>query len=166
MNPTDYVTCGGVNVSQSSFWQSERKRTVVAVNRDGFTVCELHYGSPEERPLVSVLVGAVLLLPGGWLVKTYSLNHAYVAVRNLRYDCAMILFFGLGLWLIYQAMGRRAYYLRIISNGVGRKLVFAVKTGAEVYSFLDEAKSRFDLNYVDRVPVAVREKPTCTPRRG
>jgi hypothetical protein len=152
MPSTDYITFGGVGISESALWQSEKKRKALEIKRTGVTACELHYGSPEERPLVSIILGIVLMGPGAWLLGVYLLGQVHVGLRNIRYDSAMLLFFGLGLWLIYQAIGRRAYYLRIGQSGISRKLVFDTKEASGIYTFLEDAKARFGFTYENRCP--------------
>jgi hypothetical protein len=157
MLPTEAITCGGVGISAEAFWQIERKRKVFEIKRENLVTCELHYGSPEERPLVSLILGLVLMSPGFWLIGVFISGEAHVGLRSLRYELAMLVFFGLGLWLVYQSVATRAYYLLVTKDGAARKLVFKknTETGA-IHHFLEEAKSRFGLPFSDRLPEAKR----------
>src|SRR5882724_4103920 len=96
----DFDKYKSVAVSQSDVWQSHKARIVERLSRALVTSCSLEYGSPEQRPVVSFVVGLVLLLPGA--ISGEHLSYFFATESShihLRYEAAMLLMGLIGGWL-------------------------------------------------------------------
>jgi hypothetical protein len=157
MEPSrEFLSYEGVGVSLSKLWQSERRRVVLEIKREEVEACALCYGSPEERPLFSLLTGVALMAPGYFplrhLIVYFSEPSAEAHLAGLRYELAIMLFAGLGAWLVYRSVAGRRYFLKISRPQRSHKLVFSAKaTLPGVVQFVDEARTRFGLACVDRI---------------
>ena len=160
MAAEEYLSQGGVGVSATSLWQSESGRKTLVVPRADLQTCALCHGTPEERPLASLLLGAVLVLPGLWHLALAAEGQAHFGLKSLRVESAVLLLLGIGLWLIWRSLAQRSYYLLVTGAGRPRKLVFKVKDGLKgVEAFLAEAEARFGLTCENRLIPGNRLRP-------
>jgi hypothetical protein len=149
----DYLSWGGVGVSATQLWQSESGRKTLVLPRAELASCELHYGSPEERPVASLLIGGVLIVPGLWHLVLYLGGNAHFGLKSLRLEVAVFLFLGVGLWLLWRSLAKRSYYLLAQGPGRPRKLVFTSKEGLPgIETFLAEARTRFSFACENQLP--------------
>lgn len=143
-NMADYLSFKNVGVSNTSVWESRRGRVVEELARSDMLRCELELGSPEQRPMVSAVTGAVLLVPGAVFGQHMFLLITEGKSANLRYEAAMLTFGILGAWLILQAVFRRRFYLRVSARQGSRKFVFEADSNIEeIREFLAQANRKY-----------------------
>jgi len=158
----DYLSFKNVGVSRTSVWEAHRGRIVEQLVRAEILRCELEFGSPEQRPTVSAVVGSVLLVPGAVFAQHMFLLITEGKSANLRYEAAMLTFGGLGAWLVFEAIFRRQFYLRIVTRERSRKLVFATNSKlVEIREFLVQANREFGLSSEDKL---TEKKPNRLPQ--
>jgi hypothetical protein len=143
----DYLVYEGVRISQTELWEINGKHIAESLAKDSIRECELQYGSPEQRPLISFIMGGVLLMPG-----ILFIQHMFIVLTtedgraNVRYEGAMFLIGAIGAWLIFQSIFRKRYYLAVTTPTGVRKFVFGRAASLQgIRSFLSGAKSDYAL---------------------
>ena len=143
--PNEFIRCRGVGVSATAIWEADDGRVVFQVTKDAALTCELCLGSPEQRPIISLVVGVVFLSPiiilYEHLVEVLRFERDWVTPR---YETAMILLVMIGGWLVGRSVFRKRFFVRVATNESVSKLVFQSGTElAEIRNFLADAKTKF-----------------------
>jgi ribosomal-protein-alanine N-acetyltransferase len=120
-------------------------------NLRSIRLMELRRGSPEQRPLVSAVLGLVLLSPGYLLVRHVSRMAGGHWGFNPRYEFAMLFLVLVGLWLVYRATLSRRYFVLVATGQRETKLVFHPgRRVVAIREFLREAGRDYRWEIVDR----------------
>lgn len=150
---SDFLKYENIGISKSAVWESKDGRIVEQYEHAQVLECALERGSPEQRPEVSAVLGAVLVIPGFFFV-----NHTYLLVAegkvgNLKYEAAMFVVGVVGVWLVLQAVLSKRYFLRVRTTQTTRKLIFS-KTAkrTEIEAFLQNAHTKYGFQVRNRLP--------------
>jgi hypothetical protein len=152
--PTDdRISLGGVSISRPAIWIEDRGYMTIGVMRTKLTSSELCFGSTEQNPVVSFVIGLVLMAMGvpalrQFLDFVFNGGHYY-----FYYELAFLFLFVLGFWLAYRSLAHRGYYLLARGNFGSKKLPFHDKITLEkIRSFLVEARQRYEFSCDDKLP--------------
>lgn len=139
------VECHGVRAASDGLHELDENRAVVTVPRDMLRHVELRYGVSNERPLLVVAFGLVLLLIALGLAGLLVL---WFLGGGVAYDVefALLLLGPLGAWLMHAAV-RRRFFLLVQTEHELRKLAFSkAATFEELRSFADKAEPVFEIS--------------------
>jgi hypothetical protein len=117
---TERLAYLNITFSDKGVAEFSGKRCVVFIPRDEVQRIESKTGSRAERPLVQGIAGA--LLSGVGLLGLRMLFTGGLAVW--RWEAGFMVFGGVGVWLLWEALRKGPYLLATCSGGK-RKLVFA-----------------------------------------
>ena len=147
----EYTEFEQVRFSPETVCETEKGRVVARVQKSAVLRCELRRGSPEQRPLVSAVLGLVLLSPGYLLVRHVSRMAGGHWGFNPRYEFAMLFLVLVGLWLVYRATLSRRYFVLVATGQRETKLVFHPgRRVVAIREFLREAGRDYRWEIVDR----------------
>lgn len=141
-NQPDYAECASVRLGVDGASEMDGNRRLVHVPRAEIVSLELVHGSAAERPLVSLILAAILLaisLIGPAMLLGALLGRGTVEIKFV----TSIAFIVPAIWLFDLAI-RRRWFLKVHMNKGSRKLIFA-KANDEValQQFVLAAKERF-----------------------
>jgi hypothetical protein len=142
----DFLSYKNVGVSQTEIWESSHGRIIEQWSRAELIDCRLERGSPEQRPVISAILGVILAIPGGLFVQ-----HTLILLRegrggNFRYEAAMLVFGLLGVWILSRSLIQKRYYLRVSTLTSKRKLIFSADTNLKgIREFLNKAAIEYEL---------------------
>jgi hypothetical protein len=115
------------------------------VARHDVRQCRLERGSPEPRPLISALLGTLLMAPG-WLILRDIVEIVRTGEWHLEqgFDAVFLLFIALGVWLASRALLVRRYYLLVITTEGIQRYSFDGRSSREaILKFIHEARARW-----------------------
>jgi len=116
--PTNQLSYLNIVLSEKGVSEFSHGQRMVFVPKEQIQRIEIKFGSRAGRPLVQIILG--LLLVGLGFVGLFLLvSGGFV---ELRWGLGFILFGGLGVFCLYEVLGK-GYYLRVISSNDARKLV-------------------------------------------
>lgn len=139
----DHLQLECVRISASGAAEMDRARPLLFLPRAEIVRMELRYGSAAERPLVTAVLGilliAVAIAPVVLLAFTARNGEAYPTWRFLTATAFLVP----GWWLLDLSL-RRRFYLAVTMRRDARKLVFHKTTDRQaIEQFVASAKSRF-----------------------
>lgn len=147
---SSFLSYKNVGVSETEIWEASKGRIVERRLRSELINCRLERGSPEQRPMMSAMLGGILAIPGGLFVQHTFVFFSEGYGGNIRYEATMLILGLLGGWLLFQSFIQKRYYLRISTRSVTRKLIFAADTGLDgIRDFLKQAAIEYDLEVDD-----------------
>lgn len=157
-SPDDRIVCHGVGISRLALWQYEDLVMTCRVARDDIVLCRLEHGSPEPRPLVSAVMGLVLMTPGVIVVQDAAgLLQTGAWHLEQGFDAIFLLFLGLGFWLVSRALFIRRYYLLVLTGARSRRYVFGRHaTLPAIQRFVATARAQWSWNIAEN-PEPARE---------
>ena len=145
-----------IEISETGISEYERDRKIITIPAENIDRVLIKYGFSEERPIISVLVGLVLLIPGtGFGLLPLIKIFLRMLRGELIYGNLWIMAFALPLILIgllyIKNAFRYGYYLKITNDGKYRKLPFGKSVNeTDVYKFVKDCgrtyKYNIDLN--------------------
>jgi hypothetical protein len=117
---------------------------LVCLPRDGITSVALVYGQSEERPLLQLVAGLVLVAVGLVFV-VRILSWVLVGGNIVDLEAFGVTLVPLGAWFVYRVF-RKRHYLRVETGKEVRKLAFNGKAQPEMIGELLE-RARRELGY-------------------
>lgn len=112
----------GVAISEKGLGEIDGKRYLVHIPQSEITFAEVKYGSPAERPTMQLVAGAILAPLCFFGIYIILMN----GLTMIRWSLGMLLFGGVGIWLIIEVLKKR-HYLEVQTSKGNRKLVFKGK---------------------------------------
>jgi hypothetical protein len=106
-----------ITATEKGISEFSHGRRLIFVPQDKIQRVELRFGCHAENPLLQLLFGA--FLAGIGIVGAFCLAKAGVLV--MRWGIGFVIFGGVGLFCIYEAV-KKGYYLQIVSTDDTRKL--------------------------------------------
>lgn len=143
-----------LGVSSDAIRESDRDRVVLEVFKDDAIRCELRRGSPEQRPMLSAILGLVLAAPAIllWRQVAAFLGGGAVSIRP-HVEGALVFTVGIGLWLLFRALVRKRYYIGVATgNGEVRFVFEGVARLPEIREFVAQAECKFGWRIRDTLP--------------
>ena len=143
MPEEQFVQLESVRVDADGAAEMDGVRKLVFVPRAEIERLELRHGSGAQRPIVTGVIGAALLVFS--FVPLWMLINAFRGYGTFEvHTIAACGFFFLALWMLSLAVRKRWMIVVHTRNGGTRKLLFHdVKDRASIENFLSNARSRF-----------------------
>jgi len=138
----DYIECGTVRLGADGAAEMDGTRKLMSIPRADVIRIELLHGSASERPLLSLILGLILLaisIAGPMMLAGALLGRGRVEVKFV----TSIAFIVPAAWLLDLVI-RRRWFLRVHTTKGSRKLIF--KKGCDpvaLEQFVMSAKERF-----------------------
>jgi len=150
---SDDIRYAGVGISGTHIWEADKGRIQLQIARNTIVRCQLTYGSPEPRPAISAALGIVLMIPG-----LIALSQILIFLQKdellprLRYEAALLVIGGIGVWLVVQALFRRRFFLHVGTGDAATKVIFGREARLnEIRNFLARARENFGAQIEDAV---------------
>jgi len=145
--PDDRISLQGVSITKTVIRQVQDRRIVFEIKRAELISCQLQFGSPEEHPARSLIIGLLLMVAG--VPSLIAL--LYYIFRNgnfyVRLHAALLFFGGVGVWLVWQACLSKRHYLFVRTGAKTKKFIFSEPiTKGKIGEFLEAARSRLDFH--------------------
>lgn len=133
--PTNQVSYLNIVISENGLSEFSHGKRLIFIPKEQIQSVEIKFGARAERPLVQMIFG--ILLAG---LGTVGLSVVLTGgLRGLRWGLGFIVFGGLGVFCLYEAL-KKGYYLQIISTNDTRKLQFSgTIQKAELSQFVEQA---------------------------
>jgi hypothetical protein len=132
---TNQVSYLNIMISEKGLSEFSHGKRLIFIPKEQVQSIEIKFGTRAERPLMQMILG-VLLAGLGIVGFSFVLTGG---LRGLRWGLGFIVFGGLGVFCLYEAL-KKGYYLQIISTNDTRKLVFSgAVQKAELSQFLTKA---------------------------
>jgi len=142
MAEEQFVQLESVRVSPDGAAEMDGTRRLIFVPRAEIERLEVRHGSGSERPIVTGLLGAVLLILSGIPIRMFINALRGYGTFELKMITAVAFIFP-ATWLLDLSLRRRWMIVVHMRKGT-RKLVFhETKDGAAIQSFLTDARSKF-----------------------
>lgn len=141
MPPDDFTQLEGVRLSHDGVAEMDGKQRLIFVPRADIETIELKRGSAAERPLVTAVLGLVLIgiALAAIIAIPVALTHQEVFPTKA---LAAVVFVVPGWWLLDLAFRPRFFLLIRMHRGT-RKLVFhKTKEPRAIEAFVSEGKAR------------------------
>jgi hypothetical protein len=154
------VRLSSVEITAASVTEIDGKQVIVSLPRDQIVSLTMQKGIKSERPIVDIVIGAVLILMGvyiflpmlsglcspSFLEPQNNLNSRYTPMHFVVMGLVPI---PIGIYLIFNALQKR-YFLQIYTTkGMKRKIVFNDDISySEIRSFIEQAQSKYGYHIV------------------
>jgi hypothetical protein len=145
-----------IEISRDGISEYERNRKIISIPVEDIDRVSLEHGFSEERPVLVVLIGLILLVPGiGFgLLPLIKISSRLINGEQVHGNFGLLAFalplILIGLLYITKAF-KFGYYLKITAGGINRKLPFGKSVDkTDIYKFIKECgrtyKYNIDLN--------------------
>lgn len=139
-----------IEISESGISEYDRNRRIIFIHKKNIEKVSLEYGFSEERKLLSVFLGFVVLAIGYVLGLHQIIRYITRIISGEHFYTSTIVFFAIatpmifiGVYYILRAF-RYGYYLKITTKGKIRMLPFGRSVSkSEIYSFVKECNKIF-----------------------
>lgn len=143
-DPSAPIELGPVRIGPDTLAEMDGDRPLLRIPRDQVVALEARYGSAAERPLVSIVLGAILM--GVAILGPIIIVLAVVRGTEIKINIAVATTIALAIpavWLFDLAL-RKRWCLIVHTKSGKRKLAFArSQDGVTVEQFVATARSRF-----------------------
>jgi hypothetical protein len=144
LDSSTHIELGPVRIGADFLAEMDGDRPLLRIPRDQVAALEARYGSAAERPLVSIVLGAILM--GVAILGPLIIVLAVVRGTEIKINVAIAATIALvipAVWLFDLAL-RNRWCLLVYTKSGKRKLAFARSQDAvTVEQFLATARSRF-----------------------
>ena len=135
--PTQRFSYLNLEISEKGISELSGGRRIVFIPREEIQSIEVRFGSNAERPLLQIIAGIILTALGCAGAVMIFDNPG----RGLRWGLGFIIFGGLGIWMLWEAI-HKSHYLLVITRNDRRKLVFKGRWAASDFDqFTQDATS-------------------------
>ena len=110
----------GIYISNNELGRMDDERVVEKYNKEEIIEIKVKYGFQAEKPLVELVLGALMLCVGYFPIK-YIIN--WIKEGGVLWDIQVfiILLFPLGAWLVYDAL-KKSNYILVSTKNIRRKI--------------------------------------------
>jgi hypothetical protein len=143
------ICVGGISFSESAVTEVESGKVMVSIARTDVRRISLRHASRAQRPLVQIVMGAVLvgvgLIPLRHLIDWMSRGGVIFEFELLLFGLPVV-----GVWLIFESLSR-GYFLDVEQSSGSKKMLFHGKISPEqIEEFLKAAEDRMGYR-IDRI---------------
>ena len=133
--PGNQIAYLNIAVTEKGLSEFNHGKRIIFIPKDQIQRIEIKFGAQAERPLSQAILG-VLLIGLGCVGILLLITGGFA---ELRWGIGFIIFGGLGVFCLYEAV-KRGYYLHVISSNDTRKLAIRGPIqGTELTRFMNSA---------------------------
>lgn len=133
-------------ISPNGMAEAHGRKVVIFVPAVDIESVTLKFGRPEHRPLLSIIIGAILVLVG-----IFGLIDFFFGKKANRYVLGLVAFGIIGGSLIFDAFKQR-YFLEIKTKKDSRRLVFSKEAArSDIADLCNKARTVYQYQITDAV---------------